>query len=91
MSDIVKRLHYACHDPETRAWLDPCEFTHATLEDVMEAIQKIQKLQAALSFYAEEDSWRHTISLGHSQIDGTTSAALKDSGEIARAALGEKE
>jgi len=52
---------------------------------------EIQRLRAALAFYAEKNSWRHTVSLGHPQIDGTTSAALQDSGSIARVALGEKE
>jgi len=75
MSDIVERLRY---------W-------GKSFSLGMEAADEIEKLREALSFYAEKNSWRHTISLGHPQIDGTTSAALKDSGEIARAALGEKE
>jgi hypothetical protein len=76
--------------------IDPTKAIEAALrigfaEGQDQAKEEIEKLRAALSFYAEKNSWRHTISLGHPQIDGTTSAALKDSGEIARSALGEKE
>jgi hypothetical protein len=47
------------------------------------------ELEEALRFYADKKSWRHTISLGHPQIDGMTSLAEKDRGKRARAALGE--
>lgn len=50
-------------------------------------IQENARLNDALSFYADKNSWRHTISLGHPQIDGTTSPAEQDRGKIARAAL----
>lgn len=80
MSDIVERLF--------ELWTRVSDVDSVTLRD---AEDEIKKLRAALAFYAEKNSWRHTISLGHPQIDGTTSAALKDSGNIARAALGEKE
>jgi hypothetical protein len=45
--------------------------------------------EEALRFYADKKSWRHTISLGHPQIDGTTSPAEEDRGKRARAALRE--
>jgi hypothetical protein len=47
------------------------------------------KSEEALRFYADKKSWRHTISLGHPQIDGTTSPAEEDRGKRARAALRE--
>lgn len=75
MTDIMKRLHYACHDPETGERLNPGEFTYATLEDVMEAIQKIEKLRAALDKAA----------------DALHDAGCYDAWAAARAALGEKE
>ena len=82
MTDIIARLRHECEllRPESN-WRQLTE----------EAVTEIEKLQEALVFYAEKNSWRHTISLGHPQIDGTTSAALQDSGNIARTALGEKE
>ena len=51
--------------------------------------EKVASLQGALRFYADKNSWRHTISLGHPQIDGTTSPAEEDRGKRARAALRE--
>lgn len=56
-------------------------------EDVRALLNEIEKLRAELAFYAGKNFWSHTISLGHPQIDGTTSAAEEDSGKIARAAL----
>ena len=63
MSDIVERLRYACHDLETRERLGPGEYTHATLEDVTEAIDEIEKLRVALIEINELNSKR----LGYSK------------------------
>ena len=51
--------------------------------------EDVALLKEALRFYANKESWRHTISLGHPQIDGTTSPAEEDRGKRARAALKE--
>jgi hypothetical protein len=56
-------------------------------EDVRALLNENKKLRDALVFYSERNSWRHTISLGHPQIDGTTSHAEEDRGKRARAAL----
>jgi len=74
MSDIVERLRRVAKElPQTsgnQAWLKPEDTT------AWEAAAEIEKLRAALRFYAGDEPWKWTS---------------EDYGKVARAALGEKE